>query len=54
MLRIVVVHLNFENVGTGSRDVVNNGVGQSSIVRADGCNDDLHTGSSELLETVSH
>ncbi len=39
---VMVVHLNFRDVGAQPRDGVHDGIGQPTVVRTDGCNDNLH------------
>ena len=42
LFRIPVVHLNFMDIRSGPGDVVNNRIGQTFMVRAHGCDGDLH------------
>ncbi len=41
---VMVVHLDFGDVGAQARDVVNDRIGQPTVVGADGGDDDLHGG----------
>jgi hypothetical protein len=47
-LGIVVIHLDFVDVGPGSGHMMNDRVGQSVIIRTDGGDDDLHGGLKQL------